>query len=247
MKKILFRMILALFIMLITSCGQDTPSSSSQGQGYKDTKAMVIDVLKTEEGQQAIQEAAQKNQDKTMQMLQTKEGQQIQLAVKDIFTDVNGSKLLQQTMTDPKFAGEFAKAIEKSNKQLHKDLMKDPEYQKSMMDIMNNAEFERMILRVMKNNQYRQQMMVVIQESIQTPLFRAELMEIFTKVLQEESKPKLEEKKAEMSGGDGEKEKKAEKDKEAGGNGTESKEEGGKPSGDSSGYTAEVDKAKQEE
>jgi spore germination protein D len=179
---------IVLVLLLATSCGSD--SQSSQGQGYKDTKSMVIDVLKTTEGQKAIQEAGKSQQDKSITLLSTGEGQQIQLAVKDILTKETGSKMLEKTMTDPKFAGQFAQAIESNNKQIHKDLMKDPEYQKSMLEIMNNPEFEKTLTKTMKNTVYRQHMMNVIQESMQSPLFKMQLMDLLKKVVEEGVTPK---------------------------------------------------------
>lgn len=180
-------------IFLLLSCGSE--QSSPQQQGYKDTKTMVLDVLKTDEAQKAIQDASMKNKDKTMKLLSTGEGQQIQLAVKDILTtEGQGAKLLEQTMTDPKFAGEFAKASQKNYKQMQKDLLKDPEYQKTMFDALNNPDFQKIVLETMKGQQYRQQMMDVIRESLQSPLFKAELIQMFQKAIQEETKPKAEEK-----------------------------------------------------
>jgi spore germination protein D len=182
---------IVLFLLLVTSCGSDGQSSQGQqGQGYKDTKTMVIDVLKTTEGQKAIQEAGKAQQDKSITLLSTGEGQQIQLAVKDILTKDTGSKMLEKTMTDPKFAGQFAQAIESNNKQIHKDLMKDPEYQKSMLEIMNNPDFEKTLTKTMKNTVYRQHMMNVIQESMQSPLFKMQLMDLLKKVVEEGVTPK---------------------------------------------------------
>jgi spore germination protein D len=191
---------IVITFMLLSSCGSD--SSSSQQQSYKDTKTIVLDILKTEDAQKAFHEASQKNPDQTMKLLSTGEGQQIQVAVKDILTDPSNSKLLEKTMKDPKFAGDFAKAVQKSDKQLHKDLMKDPEYQKLMVETMNNPEFEKMMLGIMKNSQYRQQTMNVMQESLQSPLFRTQLMELIKKVVEEETKPKPEEKQGGGGGGD---------------------------------------------
>jgi len=195
MKMLCLRALSALFlIMLLTSCGSDNQSSQGQGQGqgYKDTKTMVLDVLKSDDGQKAIQESADKSQDPTVKLLATGEGQQIQLAVKDILTTTNGSKMIEKMMVDPKFAGQFAQAIQSNNKQIHKDLMKDPEYQKSMIEVMNNPEFEKIITGVMKNTVYRQQMMNVIQESMQSPLFKTQLLNLLKKVVEEGTTPKVE-------------------------------------------------------
>ncbi|NHN35176.1 spore germination lipoprotein GerD [Paenibacillus agricola] len=187
--------VLSLFLigLLLSSCGSDTSSSQSQNGGYKDTKTMVMDILKTEDGQQAILAASLKAAAKDegqLKLLSVGDTQQMQMAVKDVLTDTSNNKFLQTVITDPKFAGEFAKAIQKEMKQLQKDLMKDPEYQQALIGTMNNPDFEKMLLDTMKSTAYRQQTKTVIQESMQSPLFRLELMNVMKKVLEEESQPK---------------------------------------------------------
>ena len=159
---------------------------------------MVLDILKSEEGQKAVRDALNKSNEKSgrqggqgIQILSTPQGEEIQMMVKNILTDPDqSSKLLQKMMTDPKFAGDFAKTVNKENKDIHKALMKDPEYQKSLLEVMKNQEFENLLLDVMKSRPYRQQIMSVMQESLQSPLYQAQLIELFKKALEEQSKPK---------------------------------------------------------
>ncbi|SFM34594.1 spore germination protein D [Paenibacillus sp. 1_12] len=184
---------LILIGMVLSSCGSDSSSSQAQNGGYKDTKTMVLDILKTEDGQKAILTASQKaaaQDGGQLKLLSAGDAQHIQLAVKDVLTDTSNNKFLQTVITDPKFAGEFAKAIQKEMKQLQKDLMKDPEYQQALVGTMKNPDFEKMLLDTMKSTPYRQQTKTVIQESMQSPLFRLDLMNVMKKVLEEESQPK---------------------------------------------------------
>lgn len=194
MKIMILRTFTLIFVLIsLTSCGSDnSQQQGQQGQGYKDTKTMVIDVLKTTEGQKAIMDAGKESQDKSIKLLATGEGQQIQLAVKEILTDETGKKMLEKTMTDPKFAGKFAEAIQSNIKQIHKDLMKDPQYQKSMLELMDNPDFQKILTTTMKNTVYRQQMMNVIQDSMKSPLFKMQLMELLKKVVEEGVTPKVE-------------------------------------------------------
>lgn len=188
-------------IVLLSSCTAQQPSS---GPDYKEIKSMVVDILKTEEGKKAIQEAqqdGQQNSSQIMQMLSSPEGQQIKIAVKEVLTDPQYPEHLKKLMTDPKFAGEFAKAVQEENKEIHKELMTDPEYQTLLLDVMKNEEFRKLILEIMKGKEYRQQTMTIMQEAIENPLFRMELMELMKKVMEEESKPKEEESKEEGGGG----------------------------------------------
>jgi spore germination protein D len=179
--------------ILLSSCGSDASSSQAQTGGYKDTKTMVMDILKTEDGQQAILAASLKAAAKDegqLKLLSVGDNQQMQMAVKDVLTDTSNNKFLQTVITDPKFAGQFAKAIQKEMKQLQKDLMKDPEYQQALIGTMNNPDFSKILLDTMKSTAYRQQTKTIIQESMQSPLFRLELMNIMKKILEEESQPK---------------------------------------------------------
>lgn len=179
---------------LLAGCGSDTNASSSNAlMSYKDTKSMVLDILKSEDGRKAVQEAtyaASGTGADRLQLLASGDPQQLQLAVKDVLTDTTNNRFLQKMITDPRFAGQFAQAVQKDTKQIYKDLMKDPEYQKQLMDAMKSPEFERMLLETMKTTPYRTQMKAVIQESLQSPLFRLEMMNLMKKVLEEESMPK---------------------------------------------------------
>lgn len=213
-------------LLLLISCGSE--QQSSQQQSYKDTKSMVLDVLKTEEAEKTIQQSVSKNQDKTTKLLSTGEGQQIQLAVKDLLTtQEQGVKILEKTMSDPKFAGDFAKAAQKNLKQIEKDLLKDPEYQKNLFEAFNNPDFQKIILETMKSQKYRQQMQDVVRESLQSPLFKAELISMFQKAVSEELKPKEGQSLSLTSQGGG----KEGQDSKGGQDGGKGGQEGGKDGG----------------
>ncbi|TBL69231.1 spore gernimation protein [Paenibacillus thalictri] len=181
-----------LIVLVLASCGSDNNNAQGNASSYKDTKSMVLDILKTEDGKKAIKEATDSSGQGgeagggQLKVMSTGDTQQLQLAVKDVLTDTNSTKFLTQMMNDPKFAGDFAKAIQKENKQLQKDLMKDPDYQKQMIDLMKNPEAQRIFLDTMKSQQYRQQTMSVIQESMQSPLFRTEMINLMKKAIEEQ-------------------------------------------------------------
>ncbi|WP_040953093.1 spore germination lipoprotein GerD [Gorillibacterium massiliense] len=177
-------------LLLTTSCGMSGGSSGSSGQSYKDTKTIVLDVLKSEEAQDTIKTAINKGMDKTTKLLSTGEGIQMQVAVKEILTGSDGSKLIEKTMKDPKFASDFAKALSKDNEKLQKQLIKDPEYQKSMLDLMKSGQYQAVVLNAMKGPEYRLMVMDLMKESLQSPLFRSQLMELMSKAVEEQTKPK---------------------------------------------------------
>lgn len=218
--KLVSRLSALLLLPMLISCGGGS-SEGSGSQGYKDTKTMVLDILKSEDGQKAIKEAAKEGDETAagliqaqstqngaggkIQMLSSQDAQQLQLMVKDVLTSDGTDKMLKALMTDPKFAGDFAKTLQKENKQLQKDLMKDPEYQKQMLDLMKNPEYEKLMLDNMKSAQYRQQVMTIMQEALQSPLYRLEIMNLLKKVMEEEAQPKKDQKDQKKQGGSGDK------------------------------------------
>ena len=70
----------------------------------------------------------------------------MRIAVKETLVSPEYNKVIEKLMTDPRFAGEFAKSVNKQNKQIHKDLLKDPTYQKDLIQVMKNPEMDKMIL-----------------------------------------------------------------------------------------------------
>ncbi|RXZ82797.1 spore gernimation protein [Paenibacillaceae bacterium] len=200
--------LLALIVLLttiLTSCGAE-PSGSNQQISYKDMKSMVIDILKTEDAQKALQESAIQSTDGTgnkMGLLSVQDHEQVRLAVKEVLVSPDYNKVIEKLMTDQRFAGEFAKVVNKQNKQIHKDLMKDPSYQKDLIGVMKNPEMDRMILDVLQSTQYRQQVMTIMQEGLQSPLVRLEMLELMKKAVKEELLPKPDEKVKKENEGQG--------------------------------------------
>ncbi|MEI7028283.1 spore germination lipoprotein GerD [Paenibacillus sp. y28] len=185
-----------LLVSMLASCGGGGQSQANSNPNYKDTKTMVLDILKSDDGKKLISEAmngsqsgAQSSGDQ-VKLLSSADGQQIQLAVKEVITNTDTSKLLQQMMKDPKFAGDFAKAIQKDNKELQKQLIKDPEYQKSLLQVMKNPEYEKMVFDVLKSTEYRQQIKALMEEAIQSPLYKMQLLELMNKAVQESTQAK---------------------------------------------------------
>ena len=225
---------LALFL---SGCGSDNQSAAPQGS-YKEMKTMVIDILKSDEGKKAMEEAltgessssqgssseaASGNTSKGsgIKILTSKSSSdEIRVAVKDTLSSAEYKKEFEEIMKDPKFAGEFAKVVNSESKQIHMELIKDPSYQKSMEDMLKSSEMTKMLLQLTQTADYRKQTMSVMQEAMQNPIFRMEVMELLQSVVKEELQPK----QSEGAGGD---QSKKDQSKSQGGGG----EEGGGGSG----------------
>ena len=204
-------------LAVLTSCGQD--QSQSAQVNYNEVKSMVVDILKTEDGQKAIRDASKEVEEtdfRQLSILQTGQGQQLQMAVKEVLSDPAYAQSLKEAMIDPKFAGDFAKAITTENKKIQKELIKDPEYQQALIDVFKDPQMQAMIMQTMKSSEYRQQIITIMKESIETPLFQADLLQLMERALEEQAKPKpdaVKGAKASQAGGEEEKKKKEEEEK----------------------------------
>ncbi|MBM7569368.1 spore germination lipoprotein GerD [Paenibacillus sacheonensis] len=196
-KRIVLMGTAIIISSMLSSCGSEPSSAASEPISYKDMKSMVIDILKTEDAQKALQESAISttgNTGMTSKLLTVQDQENVKLAVKETLVSPEYNKVIEKMMTDPRFAGEFAQAVNKQNKQIHKDLLKDPTYQKDMISAMKSPEMDKMILEVLQSTQYRKQVMTIMQESMQSPIFRLEILDLMKKAVQEELKPKPDEK-----------------------------------------------------
>ncbi|MBD2844687.1 spore gernimation protein [Paenibacillus sp. IB182496] len=185
----------ALLLLMLAGCGAE-PASGGQ-PSYKDMKSMVIDILKTEDAQKALQESTIQmtgGVGSQMGMLSVDDQEQVRLAVKEVLVSPEYDKVIETLMTDVRFAGEFAKAVNKQNKQIHKDLLKDPSYQKDLVTVMKSPEMDRMILDVLQSTQYREQVTTMMQESLQSPLVRLQILDLLRQAVKEELRVKPDEK-----------------------------------------------------
>ncbi|MDP4095913.1 spore germination lipoprotein GerD [Paenibacillus sp. P96] len=210
-----YRLVCAILCIgiVLSGCGSDQNYASPQ-PSYKEMKSMVVDILKSDEGRKAVEEAMTSqgggstlggNSGGTMGMKMlssTATPSDLKTAVKDTLTAPEYQKEFEKIMTDPAFAGEFAKAISKKNKELHLQLIKDPSYQKSMQEMFKSPEVSAMLLDMTKSPEYRKQTMTVMQEAMQNPLFRLEVLNLLKTVVQEELQPE-EKKKSGGGGGQG--------------------------------------------
>lgn len=210
---------LGLLLLTLTACGGEQSGSSQQQGSYKEMKTMIVDILKSDDGKKAIEEALTSPSSSSegeggggsgggsgmlsIKMMPMQSQEQIRTAVKDTLTAPEYQKEIEKIMTDPKFAGDFAKAINSQSKQLHMQLIKDPTYQKSIGEIMKSPEMMKMFLDLTKTPDYRKQSMTIMQEAMQNPLFRMEVLDLLKTVVQEELQPKVEKKGGGEQGGGG--------------------------------------------
>ena len=192
--------VLAMALALLASCGQQTDNSNQMS--YKDMKSMVIDILSSEEAMQAIEKASA-SRGTGMQALSLQDQELLRVTVKNVLTSPEYGKELEKIMTDPKFAGEFAKAVNKENKEIHKALMKDPAYRQDLISVMKEPEMQKVLIEATKTNEYRTQMMNAVKEAIQSPLFKLEIIKMLQSVVKEELNPEKKQDGKQQEGGGG--------------------------------------------
>jgi spore germination protein D len=198
MKKYSF---LFLLTLLLTACaGGGGDASGSSQVDYDETKKMVVDILKTDDGKKAIQEVMK--DDKMKQELVMDQAI-VTDTISKTLTSEKGTEFWKKSFEDPKFAESVAKSMKDGNEKLLKDLMKDPEYQGMMMDLLKDPEIQKEVTEVLKSKEYREHVQKVVTETFESPLFKAKLQDVLLKAAGE-MKDGEEEKKSEESSQGGE-------------------------------------------
>ena len=175
-KGFLLFIVLILTLSLLNGCNIFKKEESTSGLDYKELKQMVADILQTEDSKKIIQESLQDPNLKKEIVLNDQEVKKI--VEKELLSPENKDKL-KSMYEDPEFAAKLGEILKKENEKLLKDLMKDPEYRKMLIETMQNKEFEKIIMDIMNSNEYRSQMMLVIKDSLQSPMFKNDLMKLF--------------------------------------------------------------------
>ncbi|RNA66242.1 spore germination lipoprotein GerD [Alteribacter keqinensis] len=193
MDRVLKKAALSFFItcLLVTSGCAAMEDQSSQPD-YEDTKKMMVDMLKTDEGKQAIQEVLQDEKVRSSVVMD-------QVFVKDTIentlTTTQGKGFWEEMMKDAEFKKSLAESMQQKNEDVLKGLMKDPEYQQMFVDVMHDPEMEEHYLELMQSKEYRQQVMNIMAEAFESPYFVARLNQILGDVAKEQMEKQDEENK----------------------------------------------------
>lgn len=168
-----------LILLFISGCGQE----ESGGQmDYDQTKKMVVDILKTDDGKKAVQELLE--DEKIKQTLIMDEAI-VADTIQTTLTSKEGTEFWKKSFEDPKFAESMAKSMKDGNEQLLKDLMKDPEYRGMMIEVLKDPELQKEVTTVLKSKEYREHLQTVVTETFESPLFKAQLQDILLKAAEE--------------------------------------------------------------
>ncbi|WP_078382523.1 spore germination lipoprotein GerD [Sutcliffiella halmapala] len=170
-----------LFICFaLSGCAQGENGSGQMD--YEETKKMVVDILKTDDGKKAIEEIMT---DEKMKQNFVLDQEIVTGAIQQTLDSEKGAKFWKKTFEDPKFAETFAKSMQKEHEKLIKDLMKDPEYQGLMVQVLQDPEMEKQMVAVLSGKEFRTHLQKVITETFESPLFKAKLQALLLKGAEE--------------------------------------------------------------
>lgn len=179
------------FLFVISGCGQ-TETQGNQVD-YEETKKMVVDILKTDDGKKALKEVMTDEELKTQMIM---DQTMVTDAVSNTLTSEKGIEFWKKSFEDPKFAESIAKSMKTENEKLLKDLMKDPEYRGMMIEVLKDPELTKEVTEILKSNEYREEIKKIVSETFESPLFKAKIQELLIKAADEvESGKEAEEKK----------------------------------------------------
>lgn len=173
-------MTLIIFIFVISACAPREESGTQMD--YEETKKMVVDILKTDDGKKALQEVMK---DEEMKQVLIMDQNVVKETIETTLTSDKGAKFWQKVFEDPKFVESFAKSIKDEHEKVIKGLMKDPEYQKMLIDVFKDPEMEKSMLDAVKSQEFRKHLQDVVMETLSSPLYKAKIQETLLKAAEE--------------------------------------------------------------
>ncbi|WP_342429171.1 spore germination lipoprotein GerD [Neobacillus sp. FSL H8-0543] len=174
-------LLLLLIMVFLTSCG--AAESGNGGQvDYEQTKKMVVDILKTDEGKKAIKEVMTGDEMKESLVM---DQQVVTDTIQQTLTSEKATEFWKKTYNDKKFAQGVAKHMKSENEKLLKDLMNDPEYRSMMIEVFKEPEIQKEMADALKSQEYREHLQKVITETIDSPLYKVKMQELLLKTVED--------------------------------------------------------------
>jgi spore germination protein D len=177
------KMILLLLpiLVVLTSCSSNESSGGGQ-LDYDQTKKMVVDILKTDDGKKAIQDVMS---DDAMKQKLVMDQKVVSDTIQQTLTSDKATDFWKKTFSDPKFAQGVAKNMRSENELLLKQLMNDPDYRSMMVEVFKEPEIQKQMADALKSKDYRQHLQEVITETVDSPLFKVKLQDMLLKTVQD--------------------------------------------------------------
>ncbi|WP_042353563.1 spore germination lipoprotein GerD [Bacillus rubiinfantis] len=174
-------LLLPAFMLALAGCS----STDAEGGGqidYDQTKKMVVDILKTDDGKKAIQDVMT---DDAMKEKLVMDQKVVSDTIEKTLTSDKATAFWKKTYSDPKFAQGVAKYLRSENEKLLKDLMNDPSYRNMMIQVLKEPEIQSEMADAMKSKAFREHLQKVINETMDSPLFKAKMQEFLIKAAED--------------------------------------------------------------
>ncbi|MBO1515299.1 spore germination lipoprotein GerD [Metabacillus bambusae] len=181
MKRYSLLMIVSMTIICLTISGC-APKEEAGQVDYEETKKMVVDILKTDDGKKALQEVMK---DEEMKQVLIMDQKVVTETIQTTLTSDKGAKFWQKVFEDPKFVESFAKSLKEEHEKVIKGLMTDPEYQKLLIEVLQDPEMEKSIQTSMKSQEFRKHLQELIMETLSSPLYKAKIQDTLLKAAEE--------------------------------------------------------------
>lgn len=173
------RAVLFLFSMMclvITGCAQN--GQAAEKVDYDETKKMVVDILKTDDGKKAIQDVMSDDSMKKQLIMDQKV---VSDTIEKTITSDKGKKFWEKAFSDPKFAAAYAKSMKEEHEKLLKDLTKDPAYRGMIIEILKDPSLQKEFDGLLKSKEMREMSKRTLIETMDSPLVKAKIADILLK------------------------------------------------------------------
>ncbi|MCV9884181.1 spore germination lipoprotein GerD [Metabacillus halosaccharovorans] len=180
MKRCSLLMTLIVCILALSACAPREESGTQMD--YEETKKMVVDILKTDDGKKALQEVMK---DEEMKQVLIMDQNVVKETIETTMTSDKGAEFWKKVFEDPKFVESFATSIKDEHEKVIKGLMTDPEYQKMLIDVLKDPEMEKSMLEAAKSQEFRKHLQDIVMETLSSPLYKVKIQETLLKAAEE--------------------------------------------------------------
>ena len=184
--------IFILSVLVLVGCSDN--GSTERTSDYEETKKMVVDIMKTDEGKKAIEEVLSEDTVKDTIIMNQ---ETVTSTIEKNLTSDKALAFWEKAFKDPKFAASYAKSLEDEHKKVLKALMKDADYRSLLMEVLQDPEMDKELTKVIKSNDVREEMKKLIIETVDSPLVQKKLQNIILQAAE-----KLPAKSSDQKGGE---------------------------------------------
>lgn len=186
MRKKQHVLFLVFLSFLFAGCTDPQLDSIKQGD-YEQTKQLIVDVLQTDDGKKALQDAMTDKEFKQQLII---EDEFVKQTLSETLLSKKGQAMWKTLFQDAQFVKSFQKATEEAQKDTFKKMLHDAQLQKEMIKHLQDPQLAKPLLTLFESQQYREQLEKVLLETVENPLFQVKLQE----ALQEGAKQQDQEK-----------------------------------------------------